>query len=62
MVIKAGTQHAVLTVYPEGTCLADQVALVAGETFVQRCDIGHSVRLYYIRNGNAILNGEFCKK
>ena len=62
MVLKAGTQHAVLTVYPEGTSLADQVALVAGETYVQRCDIGDSVRLYYHRNGNAILNGEFCKE
>ena len=45
MVLKADTQHAVLTVYPEGTSLDKQVALVAEETFEQRCDIGDSVRL-----------------
>ena len=62
MVLKAGTQHAVLTVYPEGTSLDKQVALVAGETFVQRCDVGDSVRLYSYRNGNKKMTGQFCEE
>ena len=59
IVLKTGTQHAVLTVYPEGTSIDRQVALVAGVTFIQKSDLGETIRLGHYRNGSQRMVGGF---
>ena len=60
MVFKLGTQHAVLTVYPEGTPVEKQLALVCGHEFVQKADLGNAVRLTYCKNGAQSATGDIA--
>ena len=60
IVLKKGTQHAVLTVYSEDTIIDKQVALVAGLTFIQQSDLDESIRMGSYRNGGQQIVGEFC--
>ncbi len=59
MIIRMGTQLAVLMVFRDEISPDNQLALVVGETSVQHSDIGESVRCMDNRIGRRRRTGEF---
>jgi hypothetical protein len=60
IVIRPCTQHAVITVYKQGTAKLDQWAIITGQACVFRNDLVPIVDSFWLRNGGRWKTGQFC--